>query len=490
MLTTASTPGPPPSAPHFIIVHRRRLHFLTFWNMANRRNINRTGRAAGPINAALVHRTIRATAASIAQSVEMDNASHLVSQTNLQNRRVNTAKAYDPKKQEFLAFCDHMYAGKPVTTRYVVTEDKLYFFLFYQAYRSKKKGGGGKRKSDGSRQPHEFDPEDYDRVWSEFGSRNLPEGATPPDPENPLGFSMVNQYKAAVRKLYDQQRIEYVNNRLWENVCTPRVHELMTMVANRKRRIDRKNFTEKLDQEFTPFTTLTQMPEIEDWLWNHGKDSARSAFSALRNRFGFLQCFAGALRHEALFHAELSDLMGLIVPKKVEDDLFIFIMQMDQGKTIKEGGSRQLGRALRHKDVSVCPVGALGFYLFQRFRMTGEMEDGKRPDFCDNKDWFSTKLFVHCSQEDKRLEMKKKNFTDMIRECFASLKIFTRHYGHFGRVSAPALLELEEISHELIRILGNWDATIQEERYSSKIPVQALRVMAGFGASEKHFNPR
>jgi hypothetical protein len=372
----------------------------------------------------------------------------------------------------------------------VVNEEKLFLFLFYQSYRSKKKSGGGKRQSDGTRLAQEFDPADYDKVWSEFGTPQLAEGATAPDPENPLGFSMVNQYKAAVRKLYDEQRIMCANSLLWEQVCTPRVHELMTMVGNRKMRIRRNNFSEKLDQEFTPFTTLTQFPEIEGWLWNHGKDSARSAFSALRNRFGFLQSFAGALRHEALFHAELSDLMGLIVPKKVEDDLFIFIMQMDQGKTIKEGGSRQLGRALRHKDVSVCPVGALGFYLFQRFRMTGEMADGNRPDFCNNKDWFSTKLFVHSTQEDKSTEMKKKNYTDMIRECFASLKIWTKHYGHFGRVSAPVLLELEEVGQELIRILGNWDATIQEERYSSKIPVQALRVMAGFRSSEKHFNPR
>jgi hypothetical protein len=371
-----------------------------------------------------------------------------------------------------------------------VTEEKLFLFLFYHSYRSKKKSGGGKRQADGKRLPQEFDPADYDKVWGLFGSTQLSEGESAPDPKDPLGFSTVNQYKAAVRKEYDDQRTMNANALLWEQVCTPRVKELMNMVSKRKSRIRRENFAEKLDQEFSPFTTLTQVPDIEEWMWHNGKDSPRSAFSALRNRFAFLQTFTGALRHEALFHAELSDLLGLIVPKEVEDDLFIFIMQMDQGKTIKEGGNRQLGRALRHKDVSLCPVGALGFYLFERFRLTGEMDGGNRPDFRDNKAWFNTKLLVHRSQEDKSKEIKKKNYTDKIRDCFKDLKICTSHYGHFGRVSAPVRLELEEVNQELIRILGNWDATIQEERYSSKIPVQALRVMAGFRTEEKHFNPR
>jgi hypothetical protein len=119
------------------------LPFLTFSNMVNRRNINRIARTVSPgrgiVTGAVLRPTIAATAASIAQSVAIDNASHLIAQTNLQNRRENTAKAYDPKKKEFLDFCDHRFAYLPLTNRHVVNEEKLFLFLFYQSYRSKKR---------------------------------------------------------------------------------------------------------------------------------------------------------------------------------------------------------------------------------------------------------------------------------------------------------------------------------------------------------------
>ena len=37
---------------------------------------------------------------------------------------------------------------------------------------------------------------------------------------------------------------------------------------------------------------------------------------------------------------------------------------------------------------------------------------------------------------------------------------------------------------------GNWDPKTQEARYSTKIPTQALRVMAGFDNKELYWLPR
>jgi hypothetical protein len=263
----------------------------------------------------------------------------------------------------------------------------------------------------------------------------------------------------------------------------------MAMVKNRKRRIARQKFVEKLDGEFTPFTTFEQVPEIENWFWAAGKNAARSALTGLRNRFAFLQCYAGILRHESIFLAELSDLLAIVVPRAHEDPLFISILQLEQGKTVCAGGNRQFGRALRHREVHLCPVGALGMYLFQRFRISGEMEDGVRPDFCNNSEWFRMKLMTDGTLDNTR-ELQKTSYVNQIRKCFQELRIIASHYGHWGRVSGPIQLEFAEVDPELIRLLGNWDAKIQEQRYSSKIPMKALRVMAGFGPMEKHQNPR
>ena len=44
---------------------------------------------------------------------------------------------------------------------------------------------------------------------------------------------------------------------------------------------------------------------------------------------------------------------------------------------------------MRHIDVNMCAIGALGFWLFGRFMVTDEVE---QMDFSDNKSWFNIKL--------------------------------------------------------------------------------------------------
>ena len=55
-----------------------------------------------------------------------------------QEKYTNTRRCYAPKKLEFLQFCHSVFSDNenPET----VTEDKVFIFLFYQAYIAKKKG--------------------------------------------------------------------------------------------------------------------------------------------------------------------------------------------------------------------------------------------------------------------------------------------------------------------------------------------------------------
>jgi hypothetical protein len=421
----------------------------------------------------------------------VDQLSMVIARTNEQHRRVNTKKAYDPKVTEYYEFCNHYAALEHVQSRFTVTSNKAFSFLFYQAYRTQRNRGGGKRQADGTRRPASFDPLEFEEIQRSMGSLDMTEGASMPDPENPVGADVMNTYKSVVRKIFDNQQADNCNNGIWEHIYGANCRGLIAMVKARKPRVKRASHAEKLDGEFTPFTTVNQVPEIEEWFWDAGKAGPRNALTALRNRFAFLNCYGGILRHEALFLGELSDLLGIIVPRgDGQDALFISIMQMAQGKTVKEGGHRQFGRALRHKDVNLCPVGGLGFYLLMRFRMTKEMEDGNRPDFTQNSSWFDIKLMTAPCLTDHRLGIRKDSYVNQIRKCFMQLNIVASHFGHWGRVAGPAALELAEVDTDLIRVLGNWDATIQEKSYSSKIPVAALRVMAGYGSNEKHHNAR
>ncbi|KAG7350141.1 centromere DNA-binding like protein [Nitzschia inconspicua] len=90
--------------------------------------------------------------------------------------------------------------------------------------------------------------------------------------------------------------------------------------------------------------------------------------------------------------AELSDLYGI---GWIGDDgydhnpFWIFLLQMRTGKS--NGANLKLyGRAGRHKDPTMCPMGALAFYLFYRFNKTNEMDPP--PNFCESSSWFTMTL--------------------------------------------------------------------------------------------------
>lgn len=108
---------------------------------------------------------------------------------------------------------------------------------------------------------------------------------------------------------------------------------------------------------------------------------------------------------------------------------------------------------MRHKDVKKCAVGGFAFYLFFRFHVSREMDEQFRPDFTDNRSWFDIKILTDGTRKNTKV-MAKKSYTDEIRKIFKDLKIVASHFGHWGRVSAPVELEFNELSPDLIRILG------------------------------------
>jgi hypothetical protein len=71
------------------------------------------------------------------------------------------------------------------------------------------------------------------------------------------------------------------------------------------------------------------------------------------------------------------------------------------------------------------------------------------------------------------------------------LGITSNHWVHFGRVLGAVLLETLELCRQDIKDLGNWEQDVQGTRYSSKLPMTAIRCMAGFQeANGMHFNTR
>ena len=140
------------------------------------------------------------------------------------NKVGNTNRAYDPKMLEFKQFCNSLYGDDDLSQ--IVTEEKNFAFLFYQAHREKKSTKA--RLSCTDLAVSRFDRNDYDEVTNkitETHNRNeeLPMG-------DYLGFSIVNQYRCAIKRILREQRDNNANTLRNEDIDSERVNRLMENV--------------------------------------------------------------------------------------------------------------------------------------------------------------------------------------------------------------------------------------------------------------------
>lgn len=146
---------------------------------------------------------------------------------------------------------------------------------------------------------------------------------------------------------------------------------------------------------------------------------------------------------------------------------------------------------MRAKNVFHCSVGAFALYLAQRFEITKEFDDYEVEDFLDNERWFKVKLLVDAFTDDTTKEMSGDGYSKAAGKVTRSLGIASKKFMHLGRNLGPKLLELKEVSPEDIKQLGNWNPSMQEKHYSTKIPMVPIRAAAGFDVADgMHYNPR
>jgi Centromere DNA-binding protein complex CBF3 subunit, domain 2 len=407
-----------------------------------------------------------------------------------QTTKENTQLAYNPKIAEFKQFCDFVYQHTPIENgRYTVDKDKVEVFMHYQCYRNKIPSNR-RAKANTSIQ---FRPSDFNEVLEKYG--NVPNDAVIDDPSQGIGSSAIGQYKAGIKKLWEQQVQDNVNGVYsWNLVWTLPVEDMVKMVKSRGRRVDRKNFKEKMDHETTHYSAVGQVESIEKSLFEEGLSAdMRKTFSSLRNRCIFLMTTHGILRGESVFKSELSDFFGVSVQKEDVDvdPLYIVVCQIATGKTNKD--LKLYGRFARHKDPRLCAVASLAFYLLYRFSCTREFEGGMF-DFSTNGNWFGIKLLVDLqsgAKHDYKKAISPKPYAASIKKHCKDLGIPTSHYLHIGRVLGSYTSEVNEDNSQDIRCLGNWDPTTQEKFYSTRLPMKILRSKAGFSRGDGvHINPR
>ena len=199
----------------------------------------------------------------------------------------------------------------------------------------------------------------------------------------------------------------------------------MQHVKERKPAIDKANYVEKQSLEMAPYKIVSKYGEIEALFWTDVANAggSRSLNTRLRNRCCFLLLTMSVLRCESLYKAEISDFFSLVVPKKSNDihQMLLQIHQIPVGKTTY--GSKQFGRAGRHKDPRRCAIGATAFYLECREGICREFSNMTKENWTCNSHWFDIKFLadVNGTASNTKDEMKSDTYGDKVKEHLRAL---------------------------------------------------------------------
>ena len=351
----------------------------------------------------------------------------------------NTKKALEPKMKEYFHFCSLVYPSDQCSQ--ILTKDRVYRFMYYQAFREKKKSGGKRRAQD---QPA-FDLEGYNGIISRLSSPGSGDDATAyPAPLNPINPCTFDQYKATFRRIYSVQKAKGYLAAQWDDIWTRDLNDLRKHVLNRAPKRKKETYQEKVTGEFSPYTYVGNFDSIEQELWNSSTANAghRCIAAGLRHRYCLLHLTSGILRSESLYRAELSDFCGVFVPGNDRDahQMFLMVNQIPFGKT--NHGRILYGRATRHRDVRLCCVGALSCYLQYRFHVTEEFADFTVEDWCDNQKWFDVKLLVDVGGPLFVNAMKNDSYSNKLKLIVGKLKLPTHNLLHLGRKLGPKILDI------------------------------------------------
>ena len=259
---------------------------------------------------------------------------------------------------------------------------KVFGFMFYVANR-KKKSSKSKDKAG------HFDKADFDATMK----------YTDADLVDTVGHQCVNQYLCAIRRVVQKQNEDGLIDMRKDDIMTTKVQDLMKDVKGRCERVIKKLYKERVTSDFEPYRVLSDIPKIEEYIWNENKNKKVSGSSGLRDRFQLLFSLSGVLRSDSIYKADLSDLLDFKFKQKNEPDPYhICILRVGEGKTVIN--KCQFGKIMRHRKVHMCAMGALGFWLFSRFMVTDEVS---KIDFTKNESWFNIKLLCPVDKRNARL---------------------------------------------------------------------------------------
>jgi Centromere DNA-binding protein complex CBF3 subunit, domain 2 len=127
-------------------------------------------------------------------------------------------------------------------------------------------------------------------------------------------------------------------------------------------------------------------------------------------------------------------------------------------------------------------------HLAMRFHITREFVDFPLTNWLDNSAWYDMKILVDAYNLQRSFSKPISNNTycKAIKKVLQELRLPSTHFVHLGRKLGSKELEMLETQGSQIDALGNWNSNnVRETRYSTKLPMEAIKNKAGFTTGEK-----
>lgn len=300
------------------------------------------------------------------------------------------------------------------------------------------------------------------------------ESRTGEEIQQTLGFSMVEGYVSALISLYNFQLSSGHNHH-----PHPRGTKIKAVLQDRLRHEHVRRKAEYVDRGANTLLdgyNQLEMLNVVRSCWTYtSPDQPRvpvsSLASAHRTALDFLMGHMMLLRGENRRHVQLADLFPLILKNEGPTRCTALIMILDNGKVNKTGRIEYRG-VVRHKNLLLCVISQLAFYLFFQWNIVRE----PTPCFQQRQQWYDWYLLFG-----KTLTAPLSYATQLqwITQLFKAADVKSLKKTHV-RGNGAREGEINGASEHQIRRAGGWNTDALSTSYLTHLPLEFVRVMAGF----------
>lgn len=258
---------------------------------------------------------------------------------------------------------------------------------------------------------------------------------------------MESGYVSALISLWEDQRLAEGN--LYPHPRGSLIRAFLHDLRITRASLRRSTFEDRAIRGLKDGYTIDESRKISTALLaSRGSNEERS----FRTRLDLLLLHAMMLRSESTRMVELADLVSIRLDNEGQDCAAV-VMMVTTGKTIdRADGSSPRSIVyhgfLRHKDVLLCPVGALAQWLSYRWDSYGE----PTPSFTDRASWYGKKLIpADLNAPLKSVSSRTQSY--WISRVFEEVGVVSSKITHTPRRTVARYMDLLEVPEDQVGLL-------------------------------------